>query len=217
MEKSLKKGIFLCFEGPEGSGKSTHAYRLARDLEEQGHDVVHTFEPGSTIAGDKMRCLLLNDETVDLFPEAELLLFEADRAQHVREIIAPALKSGKIVITDRFSLATMAYQGHGLGLDTEMITAIDQFATGALSPDMTIVLDVDVETGLERAGGIENADKLERRRKDFHVRVRKAYLNFASLHPDRVKVISVSENIDNTYEKIKAIVDEALVGHKRTG
>lgn len=216
MAQELKKGLFICFEGPEGSGKSTHSRRLAGELEESGFEVEHTFEPGGTPAGRKIRHMLLSDETVKLHPETELLLFEADRAQHVRQVVLPALDAGKIVICDRYSMATMAYQGAGLGLPEEELLRIDDFATGVLAPELTILLDVEVDIGLERASGGEGKDKMERREREFHSRVRKAYLEFAARDPNRVKVVKTSDGVEDVYSEIRKIIYDLLGRYSRT-
>jgi dTMP kinase len=130
MAQKLSKGLFITFEGPEGSGKSTHSRRLAEELSSGGYDVVHTAEPGGTSLGRRIRDILLGKDDVRLGKEAELFLFEADRSQHVEEVIAPALESRKIVLCDRFNTATFAYQGYGLDMDMELVEGIDTVATG---------------------------------------------------------------------------------------
>lgn len=217
MEKELKKGLFFCLEGPEGSGKSTHVRNLAQELAKEGYVANYTHEPGATHIGCRIRDMLLKDEKAEVFPETELLLFEADRAQHVREVIKPSLDSKNIIISDRYSLATLAYQGYGLNLSVEKILEIDRFATGGLYPDLTVILDLDVETGLDRAGGVENADKMEKRGSVFHRRVREAYRKLAEKDPDRIKVVEVKETIEETYSTIRSMFYEKVERYKRTG
>ncbi len=215
MAKELEKGLFITFEGPEGSGKSTHSRRLCRKLSQEGYDCVHTLEPGSTALGEKVREILLKKDEVPLDAETELFLFEADRAQHVREVIRPALEKKKIVICDRFNTATFAYQGYGLGMDMDLIKRIDNAATGGISPDLTILLDVDVETGLTRAQAEHPADRMEKRSLGFHRKVREGYLHMAEAHPEKIKVIKVRDDKSQTYKLIREMIDGLIERHKR--
>jgi dTMP kinase len=203
MAKELTKGIFVTFEGPEGSGKSTHSKRLCEDLKSGGYRVLHTQEPGGTPLGGRIRNILLEKDDVYVGQEAELLLFEADRAQHVRDVILPHLKEKGIVVCDRFNTATFAYQGYGLGMDMNQIEAIDKIATGGLSPDLTILLDLDVTTGLKRATANRGADKMEKRGDQFHEKVREGYLDLAKKNPDKIRVIKVNEHVEETYKLVR--------------
>ncbi|MFH1552801.1 MAG: dTMP kinase [Candidatus Omnitrophota bacterium] len=214
MAKKLTKGVFITFEGPEGSGKSTQSNRLHEDLLSRGYDAVHTLEPGGTPLGGKIREILLGKEEIGLVKEAELFLFEADRAQHVQEVILPALEAGKVVICDRFNTATFAYQGAGLGMDIRIVEAVDRMSTGELCPDLTILLDVEVETGLKRAGAEHTPDRMEKRSRDFHQRVRQGYLDIAKKSPDRIKVIRVAEDINETYKLVKERVYALIERYK---
>jgi len=203
MAKKLERGLFITFEGPEGSGKSTHSGRLAEDLLADGYSIVHTAEPGGTVLGEKLRGLLLNKNDFQIGALTELLLFEADRAQHVEELIIPSLEAGKIVLCDRFNTATFAYQGYGLGMDMDMIKIADAISTKGLNPDLTILLDIDIETGLVRAVKNSSADRMEERCKEFHQKVRQGYLAIAKESPETIKVIEVNSDIDRTYELVK--------------
>jgi len=203
MAEELRKGLFITFEGPEGSGKSTHSRRLSGELSADGYDVLHTSEPGGTSLGEKIRDLLLQKKEISMGPYAELFLFEADRAQHVREVIRPGIESGKIVICDRFNTATFAYQGYGLGLDMGLVKTVDLAATEGLCPELTILLDIDVATGLQRAGAGGEADRMETRGDDFHEKVRGGYLDMAEQDPARIKVIKVRDDKDQTYQLVK--------------
>ena len=176
-------GLFITFEGPEGSGKSTQARLLAEWLEQRGVDVVFTREPGGTPIGDHIRQVLLSPEHTDMTPEAEVLLFSASRAQLVREVIRPHLERGGVVVCDRFADSTYAYQGYGRGLDMEMLRVITDFATGGLVPDMTFLLDVPVEEGLARKQNGEGEDdwnRMEQEMLEYHRRVRAGYLRLAA-------------------------------------
>ena len=211
MAEKLTKGIFITFEGPEGSGKSTQSKRLCEDLVTDGYEVLHTAEPGGTPLGSKIRDILLKKDEITAGQEAELFLFEADRAHHVRSAILPALEAGKIVICDRFNTATFAYQGYGLGMDMDLIRKVDEIATGGLTPDLTILLDLDAETGLGRAAADHAVDKMEKRGKEFHGKVRKGYLTLAEKDPDRIRVVKTREDIDETYR----LVREVAYDHKK--
>jgi len=203
MAKEMTKGLFIAFEGPEGCGKSTHSKRLAKELSSAGHEVVHTAEPGGTALGKKIREILLEKEDIHFNSRAELFLFEADRAEHVREVIIPALESRKIVICDRFNTATFAYQGYGLGVDLGLVKAVDDIATSGIAPDMVVLLDIDVASGLKRAASGRAADKMEKRSLDFHNRVRDGYLAIAENDPERIHVIDSAGEIEEVYRCIK--------------
>ncbi|MDD3088348.1 MAG: dTMP kinase [Candidatus Omnitrophica bacterium] len=216
MAKKIKKGVFITLEGPEGSGKSTQAARLSIDLRKSGYDVLVTSEPGDTALGRKIREILLEKEGISLSRHAELLLFEADRAQHVEEVILPAIKSGKVVICDRYNTATFAYQGYGLGVDKDLIRKVDKAATGGLEPGLTVLLDVAPETGLARAGKVRKADRMEKRAKAFHRRVRDGYLDMAAKSRGRIKKVNVA-GLDETYNAVRELVYAFVEGHKRAG
>ncbi len=216
MAKKLKKGLFITFEGPEGSGKSTHSKKLFSELRSSGYPAIRTSEPGDTLLGARVREILLKKDGIKLGQYAELFLFEADRAQHVEEVIRPALEAGKIVICDRFNTATFAYQGYGLGLDMGLIRKIDSAATGGLEPDLTLLLDVNVSTGLNRAGKARTADRMEKRGTGFHEKVRRGYLKLAAASGGKIKVIKVTGKA-RTYALVKKEVYGFIERHKRAG
>ncbi len=203
MAKKLTRGLFITFEGPEGCGKSTQSRRVYEELLSDGYEAICTVEPGDTSLGRRIRDILLEKEDVMINKQAELFLFEADRAQHVEEVICPALEARKIVICDRFNTATFAYQGYGLGMDMDLVKKVDAIATGGLRADMTILLDIDVVTGLGRANADRPADKMEKRGREFHEKVRQGYLAVAKKDPDKFKVIEVRENRDETYNLVR--------------
>ncbi len=213
-----RRGKFITIEGVEGSGKTTQAALLSDYLRKREVAVVETREPGGTEAGEKIRQILLSPTLSTLTVITELLLFLAARAQQVAEVIAPALKDGKWVVCDRFSDATLAYQGHGRGIDINTIRIMNDFATGGLRPDLTILLDLDVEIGIGRAirakrefAESRNGDRMEKENKEFHRRVRKGYLELASSEPDRIKVIRVSGSIEDAHRTIVTLVEPFLV------
>ncbi len=210
-----QRGLFITFEGTEGSGKTTQIQRLSAALTQVGYVVLVTREPGGTQISQQIREILLNPNRREMAWETELLLFAAARAQHVSEVIAPALEAGKLVISDRFSDSTIAYQGYGRGLDLGMIRHLNQIATKGLSPDLTFVLDLPVEIGLQRAVQNRGAlDRLELERLEFHRRVREGYLTIASQEPHRVKIIDAQADINQAYEPIKAEVDRLFRDRK---
>lgn len=202
-------GIFITFEGIDGSGKSTQLRLLSSFLRVNGCDVVVTREPGGTPLGARLRAALLDaQEQVD--PLTELLVFAADRAQHVRRVLRPTIESGRVVISDRYYDATVAYQGAGRGFAPELIQQIVQLATEGLKPDLTLLFDLPVSECLTRTGRRSNdrqkADRLDSEGKEFHERVRDAYLQLAAQEPKRVKVIDSSGPVDVTHAHVKEIV-----------
>ncbi|MCK9582371.1 MAG: dTMP kinase [Endomicrobiales bacterium] len=206
----VKKGIFITFEGIEGCGKSTQSKLLCKRLRELGFSVLHTREPGGNEVSEKIRTLLLSPANT-ITPIAELLLYEASRAQLVKEVIEPAIKKGFVVVCDRFSDATLAYQGYARGLGVELVKTLNKIATQGITPNLTIYLHTSVEKGLSRARGLEKSghkagDRIERESLAFHKKVRNGYLAVAKTYPGRVKVI----NVANTIEKTQKLVFETI-------
>lgn len=214
----MKTGKLITFEGIDGSGKTTQLQRLGTFLREAGYDVLTTREPGGTPLGRQIRQALLDGESGSVDPLAELLLYAADRAQHVRQLIRPALLAGRIVLCDRFCDATVAYQGYGRGFPIDLIIQLNQLATDGLTPDLTLFYDLPVEEGLARtrgrqtagAPGRENqADRLDREPLDFHRRVREGYhflVNSAAVRaelPDvelsRFRVVPAGGSIEEVF------------------
>ena len=202
--------MFITFEGPEGCGKSTHSKRLKNYLEGKGRQVVLTHEPGGTQVGKHIRELLLNPESV-LHLNTEVYLFAADRSEHVAKIIRPALSAQKIVISDRFTDSTLAYQIGGRGLSEEMVRYMCEVSSQGLVPDLTILLDVSPEIGIKRATVKGPQDRFEKEKLEFHRRVRVKYLEIAKNDPERVKVINTdNRGIDEIQDQIRSMVDEQL-------
>lgn len=183
-----RRGCFITVEGIEGCGKSTQARLLARRLRHEGHRVILTAEPGGTGLGKAIRAVILNVGK-RVAPTAEWLLFEADRAQHVRDVIAPALQRGFVVICDRYSDSTRAYQGFARGLGLELVNRVDKLATGDLKPDLTILLDLPVSEGLARARRRGRLTRLDMEKERFHEKVRSAFLVLATREPARIRVV----------------------------
>jgi len=200
------KGIFISFEGIEGTGKSTQARLLADHLKEKGYSVIQTMEPGGTRISLKIRELLLSMESRGMDHVAELLLYNAARVQHIKEIIGPALQRGDIVITDRFSDSTVAYQGYARGIDLQLIDSLDMIATKKLRPDITILFDIDVRTGLARNRELGKNDRLELEDISFHEKVREGFLQIAARESGRIKVIDCSESLDAVHQKVIRII-----------
>jgi dTMP kinase len=210
-DRKTHSGLFVTLEGVEGSGKSTQVALVADTLNEKGIDVVVTREPGGTAAGESIRELLLGSEDASIGPEAELLLYMASRAQHVRDVISPALASGAVVLCDRFSDATVAYQAGGRGLSADSIRALDSMATGGLRPDLTVLLDLAEDEGLARAGGRGGEpDRMEREGEAFLRDVRRAYLEIAKREPGRVRVVDATASPEVVGETIVSLVETAI-------
>lgn len=195
-------GAFISFEGIEGTGKSTQARLLSEALAEKGLDVLLTAEPGGTAIGQGIREMLLSVSHARMDPVTELLLYAASRRQHVAEAIEPALCEGRVVITDRFSDSTTAYQGYGRGLSLELLASLDSAATGGLRPGLTILLDLDVKTGLRRNAEINKVDRLELESLEFHRKVREGYLAIARAEPGRVKLIDASGDAGAVHARV---------------
>ena len=202
--------MFITFEGPEGSGKSTQLPELARFLEEFGMSVVKTREPGGTKIGDQIREVLVRMDNTELHPRTEILLFLAARAQLVEELIIPSLQQEKIVLCDRYGDSTLAYQGYGHGLDLDSLRSMLHFATGGLKPDLTILLDVDVLTGLKRKKVKEEWNRLDAFELSFHERVREGYHILAKKEPDRWKIVDATQEPEQVQKEIRTLVLDAL-------
>jgi dTMP kinase len=205
--ESRARGTFITLEGVEGSGKTTQLAALEDRLRKKGFAVHRTREPGGTTLGDAIRAIILRPDHSQMAPMTELLLIEACRAQHVHEVLRPSLERGDVILCDRYTDATLAYQGHGRGLDFELVRSMNHTAAGGLIPDLTILLDCPVELGLDRSwlrlraedkAGMES--RFENEAMGFHTRVREGYLSIARKEPQRVKVVDAS-NLPEVVEK----------------
>ncbi|MGD9092763.1 MAG: dTMP kinase [Anaerolineales bacterium] len=202
--------MFITFEGPEGSGKTSQLADLAEYLTQKGFPVLTTREPGGTPIGDQIRAILSSLDNTDMRPRTEILLFQASRAQLVEQVIRPHLEEGGVVLSDRYADSTLAYQGYGYQADLGNLRAIIDFATGGLKPDITLLLDVDVEEGLrrrERDGGWNRLDAYE---VAFHQRVRQGYIELVQAEPQRWLVIDAGQPPDQVQMEIRRIVLERL-------
>jgi dTMP kinase len=210
MSKSYP-GTFISLEGPEGAGKTTQVKLLSKQLDAMEVPHLVTRDPGGTPLGRQIRRILLNPEN-PVQPMAELLLYQADRAQHVAEVILPSLKEGKFVICDRYVDSTIAYQGYGRGIDMALIDQLNEIATGGLMPELTILFDIESSDGLARLhpGG---HDRLEREALEFHLKVRQGYLETARKQPERWRILDASKPLTVAQSELRRILVDKL-GHK---
>ena len=209
-----KRGFFFTFEGIDGCGKSTQLELSSRALKAKGFDCVVTREPGGTPISTKIRELLLSPDNKEMCMQTECLLYMAARAQHVREVIVPAVDRGGIVLCDRFEQATFAYQGHGRGLSTEFLREINKFATGGQTPDLTFIFDISVELSQKRLNSIgKGRDRLESEGARFFEKVRQGYLNAAAADPKKIVVLDGSKTVGELSEEVLDI----LCGYIETG
>ena len=209
--------MFISFEGIEGSGKTTHVKHTVRFLKDKGHDCVITREPGGTRIGEKIRAILLDPSSKEMDPLTELLLYTADRSQHIKELISPLLSAGKTVVCDRYYDATVVYQGYARGLDTELILRLHRLLFENLKPDITLLLDLPPEIGLSRAWKqIDQGDRdrvetrFEEETLSFHKKVRSGYLEMARLEPERYRIIDASQEPDQVRKEITRTLSEEI-------
>ena len=207
-----KKPIFITIEGCEGCGKTTQSELLKKYLESKGLTVVLTREPGGSIVAEQVRNILLNPN-FNVAPYCELMLYEASRAQHLEDIIKPNLKKGHIVICDRFTDSTLAYQGYAMGIDKEVIKKLNNIATSGLKPDLTVYLDINPNKGIKKAksvnkGKLTGGDRIERESLKFHNNVRKGFLELVKKYPNRIKKVKTSEVIEKTQKEINKEIDK---------
>jgi dTMP kinase len=204
-------GLFITLEGPEGAGKSTNREYLAERLREQGIEVLLTREPGGTPLAERIRELLLTPSAEPMAADTELLLVFAARAQHLAEVIAPALARGVVVLCDRFTDATYAYQGGGRGLSVERIGQLEQFVQGALRPDLTLLFDLPIEIGLARAEARGRLDRFEQEARSFFQAVRHTYLERAAQAPARYRIVDAGQSLAQVQLALDTILPELLV------
>ena len=201
----MRDGLFITFEGADGCGKTTQIELLNEYIKCKGKETLLTREPGAKGLGIKLREILLNYDG-DVSPQCESFLFLADRAQHIDCIIKPAIKEGKIILCDRHTDSTVAYQGYGRGLDLNRINMLNDIATGGLKPDLTIIFDIDAETSLQRVG--KEKDRMESSGVEFFNKVRLGYLEIAKKEPKRVKVINSADTIENIHKQVVELVEQ---------
>ncbi len=204
----MKKGFFVTIEGCEGVGKSTLLRGLEDYLETAGREAVFTREPGGTEVAERIRAVILDPENAAMTPTAELLLYAAARAQHTEEKIIPAVRDGKLVICDRYSDSTLAYQSYARGLDRGECLAADEIARRGVKPDLTVFLDLSPERGFARKGGADKGDRLEREKIDFHERVYAGFRAIAESDPDRVVAVDASKSKEEVLAAVVSLLKE---------
>jgi dTMP kinase len=215
--------VFITLEGPDGAGKTTQAGLLAARLREGGRDVLAIREPGGTAVGEHIRALLIDPHHSEIVPRAEMLLFAASRAQLIAEVVEPALARGRIVVCERYVDASLAYQGVGRGLGVDLVRSVNDAATGGLRPDLTLLLDLDPETGLRRARaaagreGFDGGDRMERETAAFHAHVREGFLALARKEPQRIRVVDARRTVTDVQQEIAAAVDVLLSERRLAG
>ena len=211
--KRKYKGFFVTFEGPDASGKTTQLGLLEKYLREKGVDFIMTREPGGTPISEKIRNIILDKANGEMLPMTEALLYAASRAQHTGELIIPALQEGKLVISDRYLDSSIAYQGYGRDMG-EVISAINQPATGGLKPDLTILLSTDTSKMRSRRAA-EDEDRMDAQKAEFHAAVMEGYLKLAEKEPDRIKTVDGERSIDEIAEEIRSLADRYLADFYR--
>ena len=206
----MKKGLFITLEGIEGAGKSTAVDFIEDFLTKEGHDVIKTREPGGTVIGEQIREILLKNENSTLTYDTELLLVFSARAQHIQEVILPALSSGKIILCDRFTDASYAYQGGGRGIDASRINLLEKWVQGDLRPNLTLLFDLDVSIGMQRTKKRSDADRFEREEINFFEKIRNTYLERAKNEPQRFRIINSASSLESVKEQIITILKDFL-------
>ena len=206
----MKKGLFITLEGIEGAGKSTVVDFIEDFLTKEGHDVIKTREPGGTVIGEQIREILLKNENYTLTYDTELLLVFSARAQHIQEVILPALSLGKIILCDRFTDASYAYQGGGRGIDASRINLLEKWVQGDLRPNLTLLFDLDVSIGMQRTKKRSDADRFEREEINFFEKIRNTYLERAKNEPQRFRIINSASSLENVKEQIVTILKDFL-------
>ncbi len=202
--------MFITLEGPEGSGKTSHIPHLVEFLREKGYTIFPTREPGGTSIGEQIREVIHDLKNEEMHPRTETLLYQAARAQIVEQVIRPRLAAGEIVLSDRYADSTIAYQGYGHQQDLEQVRALIRYATGGLVPDLTILLDLDVEVGLKRKTRQDEWNRLDAYTVDFHRRVRAGYLEMVKLEPARWSVVDAGQLWEQVQADLRAVLTSAL-------
>ena len=209
-KKQTMPALFITLEGPEGSGKTSHIPRLVEFLSENGYSIFPTREPGGTSIGEQIRDVLHSLKNTEMHPRTETLLYQAARAQFVEQVVRPRLKAGEIVVSDRYADSTLAYQGYGHQQDLEQVRALIRYATGGLCPDLTVLLDVDVEIGLKRKKKGDEWNRLDAYTVDFHQRVRKGYLEMVRQERARWVVVDAGQGWQDVQAALRKVVLERI-------
>lgn len=204
----MQKGLFITFEGTDGSGKTTQIKLMKEFLNNKGYEVVLSREPGGTRVSELIRDLVLDSVNMEIVPLTEMILYAASRAQHVAQVIKPAIDMGKIVICDRFVDSSYAYQGCGRGVDLKIVADVNRVAIDGMIPDMTFFLDIDPEVAIKRRISSTGADRIEQEKIDFHTRVYDGYKKMALLYPERIKTIDANKSIKEISSQINEYLTE---------
>ncbi|MCX7708857.1 MAG: dTMP kinase [Clostridia bacterium] len=207
----MKKGLFITVEGTDGAGKSTQIKLMEDYLRSQGYDILFTREPGGTSIGEKIRSLILDPKNTEMGYIAEMMLYASSRAQHVAELIKPAVMSGKVVICDRFVDSSYVYQGFGRGIDLKIVESINNIALDGTLPDITFFFDLSPEIALKRRIASTGTDRIENEKMEFHMKVYEGYKKLAALYPDRIKAIDSNRSIEEIFRDVKAWLDRVLI------
>lgn len=207
----MTRGKFITIEGGEGAGKSTNIAFIRTFLEQQNITVIETREPGGTVLGEQIREILLDNKSQDMADDTELLLMFAARAQHIKEVIEPNLQKGNWILCDRFTDATYAYQGGGRGIAMQRIADLETWVQNSLRPDLTLVFDLPVDVGLQRAGKRSTPDRFEQEDLDFFNRVRSTYLQRASARPDQYAVIDATPQLEQVQQQIVQVLNRVII------
>lgn len=203
----MKKGLFITIEGIDGSGKTTQQNKIEAYLKEQGFDVISTLEPGALETGKKIRNLLLNSKN-EISDRCEMFLFLADRANHIEQLIEPALNAGKVILCDRHTDSTIAYQGFGRGQDAKLLKELNKIAVKGIEPDLTLLFDISAEAAAKRLN--REKDRMEKAGLEFQKRVRNGYLELQRENPARIKIINAESDADKVFEDVKSIINELI-------
>lgn len=206
----MQNGLFITVEGTDGSGKTTQIKLMEQYLRNKGHEVILSREPGGTRISEMIRDLILDPQNKDIDPLTEMILYAASRAQHVSQVIRPAIESGKFVICDRFVDSSYAYQGCGRGVDLKTVADVNRVAVDGVVPDITFFLDLDPRIAIERRIKSTGADRIEQEKMDFHIRVYEGYKKMAILYPDRIKTIDASKAIEEISSQMNSYLEEIL-------
>jgi dTMP kinase len=206
----MQQGLFITIEGTDGSGKTTQIKLMEEYIKAKGYEVVLSREPGGTKVSEMIRDLVLDPANTDISPLTELILYAASRAQHVTQLIKPAVEAGKVVICDRFVDSSYAYQGCGRGVDLKVVADVNRVAIDGMIPDITFFLNIDPEIALKRRINSTGADRIEQEKIDFHKRVYEGYKKMALLYPDRIKTIDANESIDDIFSQITEYLKEII-------
>ncbi|MCX7842854.1 MAG: dTMP kinase [Clostridia bacterium] len=208
----MKRGLFITVEGTDGCGKTTQIKLMEQYLRSRGHDVLLTREPGGTSIAEKIRDLVLDPANSEMEDITEMMLYAASRAQHIREKIKPSVESGRHVICDRFVDSSYVYQSFGRGIDLKIVESVNRIAVDGMMPDITFFFDLSPEYALKRRIASTGADRIEKEKMDFHMKVYEGYRVLASMYPERIRTIDSSREIDIIFEEVRGILDGLLAG-----